>query len=248
MNRRQLLVGGGAITTALLAGCTGNAQTGGGSNDTRTITVSNAGEVTAEPDLAILRVSVEATGADAETVRSELAERSDRLHDGLVDAGIPEDRITTDRFDIRERPDRREGESPEDERESGDGGSRRYEGTHAFRVEVTEIDTVGDVVDTAVEAGADSTGRIEYTLSEDKRAERREEALESALGAAREEATFVASEVDASVVDVRSVDTSDGRVSPVSREVAAEDDSGDTELRPDDVTVRATATVTYTIE
>lgn len=249
MKRRQLLVGSTTVATTLLAGCTGSAQTADDSD--RTITVSSSGEITADPDLAILQVSVEATGDSSETVRNKLSERSDRLYEGLVDSGIPEDRITTDQFDIRERIDRRQAEAAEvDPRSEAADEFRFYEGSHAFRVELTDIESVGTVVDRAVESGADSVGRIEYTLSEQTRADRREEALGSALDTAREEAEFVAAEVDTSVTDVKTVDTSDGRVSPAYRELAAEDaaaGSRTTELQPGDVTVQATATVTYTI-
>jgi len=248
MKRRQLLVGSGAVTAALLAGCTGSAQTGG--DPGRTITVSNSATVRTDPDLAIVRASVEATGDDAQTVRNQLSERSDRLYQELVDSGIPEDQITTDRFEIGERTDRQRDTEGVDPGSEAAEELRFYEGTHRFRIEVTDVESVGTVVDTAVAAGADSIGRIEYTLSEQKRVDHRQQALESALAAARNEAEFIAAEVDTSVTDVRNVDTSNSRVSPVYREVAAEDtDAGSrsTELRPGDVTVRATVTVTYTI-
>ena len=89
----------------------------------------------------------------------------------------------------------------------------------------------------------------EFTLSEARRAELREEALQSAIEAARNESEYVAGEVDQSVVGVKSVDTSGGGISPVSRDypTAEAADSGATELQPDDVTVRATARITYVI-
>jgi len=248
MNRRTLLVGAGTVATTALAGCTGSAQTEAG-DEPRTLTVSNSGTVDAEPNLARISASVEATGDGAETVRDELATRSDRLYDRLVESGIDEENITTDRVQIRDRVDRRRIEADEADPQSAETREEYtyYEGTHAFTIEVADVDAVGTVVDTAVDSGADTVGRIEFTLSDDRRTELRQEALESAIASARTEAEFVAGEVDKSVVDVKEIDTSDGRVSAVQREVATEAADGATEVRPDDVTVRATARVTYTI-
>ncbi|MFO7833759.1 MAG: SIMPL domain-containing protein [Halohasta sp.] len=239
MKRRQLLGSTGAVAAAAFAGCLGGGS-GGSDGDERTITVSKSGEVTAEPDMAVVRAAVEATGDDQTAVRDELSQRADRLTEALQDAGIDAEAITTDRFDIRDRTDRR----PAEEAESGP----TYVGVHAFRIEVDDADAAGEIVDTAVEAGADDIGRIGYTLSEERQAELREEALQSALEAARTEAEFVAGEVDASVGDVVTVDTDQDRVSPAYE--TAEDDAGgrSTELRPDDVTVRATATVSYRLD
>jgi len=250
MKRRQLLVGGGAMATSALAGCTGSAQTDS-SRESRTLTVSKSGEASAEPDKAVVHVSIEATGDSASAVRNELSERSAALNDGLIAAGIPEDDITTGRFSIYERRER--ARIPEDGETESDGElqeTTRYEGTHSFRIEVDDADSVGSVVDTAVESGADTVGHIEFTLSEERRADLREEALDSAIEAARTESEFVAGEVDQSVVGVKSVDTSGGDFSPVRREydTAEAADSGSTELQPDDVTVRATARITYFIE
>lgn len=247
MKRRQLLVGGGAMATAALAGCIGSAQTTS-DGESRTLTVSKSGEATAAPDKAVVHVSIEATGDSPSAVRTELSEGSAALNSGLVDAGIPEANITTGRFSIyerRERPRIPEGSETDGEVQE----TTRYEGSHAFRIEVDDVDSVGSVIDTAVESGADTVSRIEFTLSESRRAELREAALQSAIEAARNESAYVAGEVGQSVVGVKSVDTLGGGVAPVSRNYATAEaaDAASTELQPDDVTVRATARITYVL-
>ncbi len=260
MRRRKLILGGGSVAAAALAGCIGSGQeTNSGtpnSDSARIITVSGSGEKDGDPDLAVLQTGVEATGDEADEVRDELAERSDDLYDELVAYGIDGEDITTGRFNIRERIDERrleeEGADPQSEEDLED--YTYYEGTHSLTVEVENVDDVGQVVDTAVDAGADDIGRIEFTLSDEKRETLREEALEEAIDSARSEADFVASEVDATVVEATKIDTSGGRVTPVREDVemveAADDDAAEpsTELHPDDVTVSATVDVKYTIE
>lgn len=258
MRRREAIIGGGTVAAAALAGCLSRAQESGdpsGSDpsdgSTRTVRVTGSGGAEADPDLAVLQIGVEATGDDAESVRTELATRSEEVREALLAAGVDEDDVTTSRFHVGERVDRRRMEQ-----EGVDPRSREdveeytyFQGTHAFRVEVHDVDRAGDVVDAAIDAGADDVGRIVFTLSEERREELREEALTEAMDDARSEADHLAEQVDASVVEVRVIDASEGRVSPV-REGVAMDAAGDgaaTEFQPGDVTVSATVDVEYDI-
>ena len=260
MRRRTLLVGSGLALTTALAGCLGRAQEGDEAANpdasTQTITVRASGESGAEPDLARLRLGVESVGDDAAAVRSDLDTQAAKLEASLLEHGLEEDDLTTEQFRIRERYDhdamREDGVEPRTEAEAEE--YRYYVGTHSYSVDVHDVDDVGDVIRAAVDDGeADEVGRIEFTLSEDRRDELRDDALEEALEDARAEADFVAAEVGASIVDAQHVDTSGADVSPVRErfemEELAEDDADaeapGTELRPDDVTVRASVTVQY---
>lgn len=254
MQRRDVILGSGTVAAAALAGCLGSAQqTEGGAPDggsTRTIRVSAAGEAEAEPDLAILDVAVQATGDDAASVRSELATRSEAVRTALLEYGLDEDDVTTSRFYVRERVDRRamEGDGVDPRSDENIEEYRFYEGTHAFQVEVHDVEAAGEVVDVAVDAGADEIGRLQFTLSEDRRDELRDEAITEALEDARSEADHVAEQIDASIVEVRTVDTSDGRVHPVREDVAmAAGDGGapTTSFEPGDVTVSAAVEVEF---
>ncbi len=268
MNRRTLLVGTGTLATAALAGCVGDNgnddedQTAGNGNSTssensnsRTITVSNGGEAEAEPDMATFETSVQERGDSTQAVRNTLSERSDQLYDALIAYGLDEDAVTTGEFNVRHRVDYRRfeeehGRPPESDSELEE--YTYYEGTHSFTVEIEVVDDVGDVIDTAIDAGADDISRINYTLSDERRDELREEALEEALSSAETEAEFIASEVDAAVVDVKQIDSSGGTVSPVRESYEMDDDvvedDASTELHPDDVSVSASVEVVYLIE
>lgn len=257
MRRRNVLLATGAVASTALAGCLGSADEetdpGDDSDSERTITVSESGEVSAEPDMAVLQVGVEATGDDPGAVRDELAERGDALYDALVEYGIDEDDITTSRFRIRERVDRErmraEGVEPSSEEDLEP--YTIYLGTHSYRVEVQTVENAGEVVDTAVDAGADTVDRIRFTLSEEKREALRQDALETALADADSEAEFVAGQVDATIVEAKHVDTSGGRVSPVREEFDMADGAAappETSFEPGDVTVSATVEVRYTME
>ena len=247
MQRRDFLIGTATAGAAGLSGCLGTAQQAtdaGGTADSdggRTITVTGSAEMQAPPDRAVIEASVEATGDSAAAVRDELSTRSDSLRQALRDAGLDDDQLTTGRFAIRPQYNPREpGEEPT---QTG------YEGTHTITIDVDDVDATGDVIDTAIDGGADSIDRIEYTLAESTRDSLREDALQAAVDTARGEASVLADRIDASLGSVQHVSTSGGGISPTYERYAVAEDAagGSTELQPEDVTVSATVEVTYRI-
>lgn len=247
MQRRDFLIGTATLGAAGLSGCLGTAQqatdTAAGDGDSgRTVTVTGSAEMQAAPDRAVIEASVEATGDSAAAVRDALSTRSDSLRQALRDAGLSDDQLTTGRFAIRPEYDRRES--------GGEPEPTGYEGTHTITIEVNDVDTTGDVIDTAIDGGADSIGRIEYTLSESTRESLREEALKAAVDTAREEAAVLAARVDSQVVSVQRLNAAGGGLSPTYERYAVTEDaaSGSTELQPDDVTVSASVEATYRID
>ena len=182
MQRREFLIGTATTGAAGLSGCLGTAQqatdTAAGDGVGRTITVTGSAEMQAAPDRAVIEASVEATGDSAAAVRDALSTRSDSLRQALRNAGLDDDQLTTGRFAIRPEYDRREpGAEPE---------PTGYEGTHTITIEVDDVDATGDVIDTAIDGGADSIGQIEYTLAESTRESLREDALKAAVDTARD--------------------------------------------------------------
>ena len=246
MQRRDFIIGTAAAGAAGLSGCLGTAQqatdaAAGGGDSGRTVTVTGSAEMQAAPDRAVIEASVEATGDSAAAVRDELSTRSDSRRQALRNAGLDDDQLTTGRFAIRPQYNRREpGAEPE---QTG------YEGTHTTTIEVDDVDATGDVIDTAIDGGADSIGRIEYTLAASTRESLREDALKAAVDSARDEADVLAARVDSQVVSVQRLNAAGGGLSPTYEryDVAEEASVGSTELQPDDVTVSASVEATYRI-
>lgn len=276
MRRREVLAAGGTVAAIALAGCSGGSADDDNSNDdhnndadpsveenvqngnSRQVVVSNSGEVSADPDKAILDVAVQVRTETAPEARDELATRSEALLQALIDYGIDEDNITTQRYYIRDRIDRRAME--EDGVRPGEVEDMEeytfYDGTHSFEVEIFDMESVGEVIDVAVDGGADDIGRITYTLSEEKQEELREEALREAIQGARSEAETIAAEVGAQIVEATVVDASEGRVRPVHRDVMMEaeyatespDAAARTGIEAGDVTVTAQVRIQYKME
>lgn len=236
MDRRDLLIASGVGALAALAGCVGSAftddrtgeQIGGASAGENAIEVSASGDVETDPDRAVATIGVEASGDTADEVRDDLVEGADRLRETFAGLDIPEENVRTSRYNIRER-----------------GQGTGFEGSHSFAVEVDDVDRIGEVIDAAVDAGADDVGRVNFTLQPETRAALRNEALDDALSNADAEAEHIAANRGVEITGTRSVSTNDVRLRPVRYDAAEADDAASTEIDSGPVTVTAAVTVVY---
>lgn len=229
----------------LMAGCLAPLQAGGGTGPSnqvsdaesgRSITVSGSGEVTADADLAVITVAVTATASSADDARAQVASRSEQMRQALRDAGVPDDAVSTTYFRV----------GPQYDYSGQERNMTGYQAVHAYTVEVAP-DEAGEVIDVAVGNGASEVQQVTFTLSDEARADVREEALNAAMDAARADADTLAEATDLSITGVRAVSTTGG-YQPVDTRVAyesADGASGGTSFEPGPVTVTATVTVTY---
>lgn len=240
MTRRTLAVLG--VVALLVVGTVGAvglvlASDGAPASSTadRTVSVSASGSASAAPDQAVVRVSVTATGDDPGAVRASLAEDAEALRATLDDLGVE---YETSGYRIDEdRPREREKTSETD--------STTYRGMHGFELTVDEIDRVGAVIDGAAEADAEIDG-VRLTLSEDRRAELRDEAIENAMADAKTQATTIAASGNLTLTGVGSVDASMDRYRPVAYETASAGDASSG--APDTVIDSGEVSVTYTVD
>lgn len=205
----------------------------------RTITVSASGDAETEPDKAIVRVSVEATADDPTVARQRVATNASSMRRALVDLGLDEGAIRTVDFDIYE--DRLRPPEP-------DARPRTtYRARHSFAIEVSDIDQVGAVIDTAVDRGATSVHGVEFTLSAEARGELQREALGEAMSNARDQADALAGSAGLTITDVRTARTgSTSGPRPVPMLASGDGGSaGGTSIDSGPVTVAATVTVSY---
>lgn len=111
------------------------------------IWVSGKGEMTVSPDIATLRLGVEAQKATVAEAQTEASEAMDKVMAALKDSGVAEKDIQTQYFDIREVRERLEL-----------GGERKvvgYEVTNRVSAKIRDIDKVGTIIDVAAKAGGD---------------------------------------------------------------------------------------------
>jgi len=249
MDRRLTAVVGVTLLVAL-AGCAGLAgSTGGPGNgagdqtalDGR-IDVAADGEAAASPDRATIRVAVTASGSNAQAVGDDLAAADDSLRAGLTEWGLTEEDIRTVRYDVSETYESRE--NPE---------RQRYRGVHQYAIELDDVDAVGEVIDVAIDSGADEVQRIEFGLSDEREAEVRERALQNAMTNARADADVLANASDLTIDGVHAVSTGGSGVTPYRVADAAALTEGDaggasTGIETGDVSVRVSVNVVYEVQ
>ena len=233
-DRLPILVVVVALLGATLAGAALVAPTGAqdaDANADRTIAVEATGTADAAPDRAVVRVAVTAEGDDPGVVRDNLTRGADALRGEFEAAGIDTDQYETDEYRIDERRD----------------GFPPYRGTHSFAVRLDDPQRAGDVIDAAANVGAE-VQTVRFTLSDDRRTDLRERAIEDAMGDARSQADTVATNGGLQVTSVVAVDASQQRYRPVAYDTAAPRTTasdGSTSVETGDVSVRYQVRVTY---
>jgi uncharacterized protein YggE len=208
-------------------------------DSSKSITVSATGDVEATPDQAVVRVAVTATGNDSTSVREELATDVESVRDALEEYGVPSDGIRTAYFDIRQERERTRSGT-----EYGD-----YRGVHALEITTDDTEAAGELIDLAVDNGADQIDGVSFTLSDEKREQLHNDALEAAMGNAETRADTLASSGDLAVTGVHSIHSADTGYRPYRMETAyvsaAGDAAGGTAVQSGPVTVTADVRVTY---
>lgn len=213
---------------------TGTATGTSGSNGSATATATGSATVSAAPDRAVVTVAVEATANNASAARTQVAEGVDELRSALSEAGY---NATTVAFSISPQYDY-----------SGD--SRElvgYQASHVLEFEA-QPDEAGSAVDLAVDNGATAVYGVQFTLSDERREELRDEAIAAAVGDARDTASVAAQAANASIGQPVSITVGSSGFSPYDARVSAEAAGAGTSFEPGPVTVSADVTVTYELQ
>ena len=240
LNRSTLLVAAVAVLLLAAVGAatavTPEAQP---DQPAKQIDVAGSAEVSAQPDEAVLRLGVVATAEDVQTARDQVAENLTAVRTALTELNVSEDQIETGYYDVGEVHQR-----PETEK------TTEYRAIHTLEVTLDDTERVGDVIDTAIDSGANRVDGVSFTLSEERRHELRQDALEKAMDRARTDADTLANSSGLHVIGASSISASDVSVSPyrVEETMMAADAAGgsaSTTIESGPVDVSASVQVVY---
>jgi uncharacterized protein YggE len=160
-----------------------------------TITVVGEGKVRVEPDIARINIGVEVVRP---TVR-EATDANNEIIDGVIAAltaaGVAEDDIQTSGFSVFAERFGPNGPLPEDQ--------VTYRVTNTVNVIVRNLESVGEVLDASIEAGANNIYGVEFALDDTSAAQA--EARRDAIADAQEKAQDLASLTGTSLGRVVSV-------------------------------------------
>lgn len=145
----------------------------------RTLNVNGTGQIFLSPDIAYIYIGVhteEPTAADAVTANNE---ETQRVIEALKAAGVDAKDIRTTNFSIW--PNQQYGPD-------GQPTGTRYVVDNSVFVTVRELDNLGDLLDAAISAGANSINSIQFDVADktDALKKAREEAVKDAKAQAQE--------------------------------------------------------------
>jgi uncharacterized protein YggE len=182
----------------------------GGSSDAPTIqqkkviTVSGYGTVDTTPDEAVLRLSVVTQAGDVKDASDENAKKMDACMAALHELGIAEDDAVTSGYRVRPRYNWR------DDEESLIG----FQVRNSLTVTARDIEKVGDVIDAALASGANEIDDVIFTVSDERQADLRDEAIADAARRASADASSVAKAMGVTIKGPIEISTTGSQFSP----------------------------------
>ena len=184
-HKRIFLMSAGMIITVLAAACSSNAS--------RVTRVAVAGETNmkAEPDAAVVVLSVITQGTQAFNAQQENARKSDAVIHALQESAGANPEIKTSDYSLSPQYDQRYNKLPK---------IIGYEARNSVMVTMGDLSKVGAVIDAASRAGANSVEAVSFILRDNSPA--RGQALAEASRQAMSKAQSIAQSMGGRVVRV----------------------------------------------
>jgi hypothetical protein len=209
------------------------------------ISVSGQAQLEVDPDQAEIYVNIITEGPDAEIVQNINSENSNEVLAALLEHNLKEENIETTSYYLSPK----RNWNPVTQRYDVEG----YKLTHTMKVTTEDTENVGEIINIAVNNGANGIGNIQFTLSDGLEKEVRAEALALAGQEAQTKAENIAQSLDIKIGKIKSVSENNYYYTPYSysgeKAVSA---GGDYEenviISPEKVTVNSNIAVIYNIK
>ena len=175
---RPLATGGSGVSQSELRGLT-------------KVSVTGDSIVQAQPDTAILTISVVTQGRNALSAQQENANRSDAVVRALKSAAGASAEIKTSGYSLQPMRVYKEGQPPT---------ITGYEARNSVTVTMSDLTRVGPVIDASAQAGSNDVAGISFTLRKDRPA--RDQALAEATREALSKAQVIATALGGKLVRI----------------------------------------------
>jgi uncharacterized protein YggE len=204
----------------------------------RSVQVTGTGQVRAEPDIVRVRIGVQTQAQSAVEALTENNDQMQAVLDALESAGIPANNIQTQTVNLQPQYNNQP-------QQTGPQEITGYIASNIVSVESDQIDQIGEILDTAVQAGGNTIEGIQFDVSnpEDLLDQAREEAMQDAQRKARQYVTAVGAELG----PVLTINETGGVVPFASRELA-QPAGGAVPVQPGTQTMEVTVSVTWEIQ
>lgn len=212
-----------------------------GNPNVRTLSVSGSGQAFLAPDIAYVYVGVHTENATAAEAVTENTSQTETLMQAIQDFGIDPKDIRTTNFSIY----------PIDRFDPSTGmpsGEKVYAVDNTVYVTVRDLDTLGDLLDTAVQAGANTVNSVQFDVEE------KDDALKTAradaVKDAESQAQSLAQAAGLSLGEIQSIGFSEVSPYPVfdgkgGGGMAAEAAAAAVPIQPGQLTYTVFVNVTY---
>jgi uncharacterized protein YggE len=174
--------------------------------DVRTLSVSGSGEAFLAPDIAYIYIGVHTENPTAAEAVSENTSRTEELIQAIQDFGIDPQDIRTTNFSIY----------PMDRFDPATGlpsGEKVYAVDNTVYVTVRDLTRLGDLLDTAVQAGANTVNSVQFDVADKDAA--LQEARAEAVKDAQAQAQALAQATGLSLGEIRSISFFDAQPYPI---------------------------------
>ncbi len=206
---------------------------------TNTIAVSGSGAVTATPDIAHVTFAVWTQAFTATDALRSNADKMNQVIKSLTEAGVPSGNIKTTSYSL-EPIIQYPSSNTETPKIVG------YMARNEVDVTLTDVTSVGKIIDTGVGGGANVVQGIYFTLSESKSAQIRDQAIQEAVKDADSKAKAIAQSLNLKLVGPTSIAL--GYEYPVPMSTYQKNAGEATPIIPGPLTVTANVQVTYSFE
>ncbi len=209
------------------------------SSSPKTIQVTGTGTLSAPPDEVLLELAVETRGSTAAAATTENAAAMTNVINALLSAGISNESIQTTSYTLNPVYSNPVNQSVAP-------SIIGYDAVNSIQVTISNVGSVGRVLDQAVSAGANQVQGITFTLSNTAMATLQEEALQLALQDADSQAKATAATLGVTIVGPISI-TPGYTFQPVNynRFTTASVPEATTPVQPGTLQITATVQVTY---
>jgi uncharacterized protein YggE len=207
--------------------------------DNRTVSASGQARILTAPDMAILRMGVQARQPTVEEARDEVAGVVERFLALALEMGIPENRVATASSQVN--PDYQWNPQSRERKLLG------YVVTRHITVDLRDLEKLGMLMERSLAVGINDVSPPSFSSS--RRDEIEREALAAAARDARSRASVLARSLDMELGPVRNIQ-SHGRVEPMPTprlEMMAADTGagGEATYRPGEIVITASVSATF---
>ncbi|MCL2811424.1 MAG: SIMPL domain-containing protein [Clostridia bacterium] len=202
------------------------------------LTVTGTASIAVEPDKATIMLGVSIADASVSAAQEKANITIQTIIDSLTALGIDQSKMSTNNYSVYPTYDY----SQEPAAVNG------YQVNNMLTVQVSEFALISQVIDRAVQAGANQVHGLTFDTS--RRSELYRDALQSAIGAAREKAALMALATGKQLGDLRSV-TEDGQIGFYSSNVwdtRSEAEMGGAQILGGELDVTARVTLVFELK